>query len=273
MNFKMIFGQMRKEKTHLLDGRLGLGEAFFGRSYWFKKINRGQVSTDQLGKNSGTQKTMESSMSVEKKETLNALEKYVISKTDQKNDDEKIISFKGGEIKLRPLDGKLGLLKLPYTSSSISLASEYCELLGKDHLKNKINYLFLGEKENETSDLLGKMIQAMKINPNDYIRCPFENSDQLSGEFKNIMGILFAFKPSLIIALGAVSTNILLGKKERLSRVHGKIFKRKIQFENNVEMTVQIMPLFHPDYLNINPNMKRAAWTDLQKAMAFLGQV
>ena len=76
------------------------------------------------------------------------------------------------------------------------------------------------------------------------------------------------FKPEVVISLGAVSTNLLLQKRERLSQVHGKFFPRGFKLSNGMTHNVLICPIFHPEFLLINPNMKRAAWMDLQKVMS-----
>ena len=78
------------------------------------------------------------------------------------------------------------------------------------------------------------------------------------------------FKPQFVISLGAVPTNLLLQKRERLSQVHGKFFPKGFKLSNGVTHNVLICPIFHPEFLLINPNMKRTAWMDLQKVMGHL---
>ena len=34
-----------------------------------------------------------------------------------------------------------------------------------------------------------------------------------------------------------------------------------------------MVPIFHPDFLKINPKMKRTAWDDLQKVMRMIGKL
>ena len=76
------------------------------------------------------------------------------------------------------------------------------------------------------------------------------------------------FKPQFVIPLGAVPTNLLLEKRERLSQVHGKFFPRGFKLSNGTTHNVLVCPIFHPEFLLINPNMKRTAWMDLQKVMS-----
>ena len=79
-----------------------------------------------------------------------------------------------------------------------------------------------------------------------------------------------SFKPQFVISLGAVPTNLLLQKRERLSQVHGKFFPRGFKLSNGMTHNVLVCPIFHPEFLLINPNMKRTAWMDLQKVMGHL---
>ena len=76
------------------------------------------------------------------------------------------------------------------------------------------------------------------------------------------------FKPQFVISLGAVPTNLLLQKRERLSQVHGKFFPRGFKLSSGMTHNVLICPIFHPEFLLINPNMKRTAWMDLKKVMS-----
>jgi len=78
------------------------------------------------------------------------------------------------------------------------------------------------------------------------------------------------FKPQFIIPLGAIPTNLLLRNKERLSQVHGKFFPKGFKLPSGLTHNVLICPIFHPEFLLINPNMKRTAWMDLQKVMGHL---
>jgi len=242
-----------------LNGRKGLGEALFENGYWFQNVNENNIThqpnttfVDKITPN-------------EKELTLNALEDFVVKKTETKRIEEKKISFKGGEIRLNKSDDSLKLLKLKYNADHERIKADI--LADKN---DQIDFLFLGDNyssESDQEDLLNNMITAMKLSPLEYIRLPFEDKDTESDEFKRVVNVIHFKHPRFVISLGAISTNILLGQKERLSRVHGKIFSRSIEFKDKSQNTILFMPIFHPDYLKINPNMKRSAWIDLQKAM------
>lgn len=142
---------------------------------------------------------------------------------------------------------------------------------------------FIQNQENSQDDLLGKMIQAMKLNNTEYSRLAFdkklEDVDDLSANLKapndstlKLWQAILLEKPKFLVSLGATLTNILLGKREKLSTIHGQFIEITISSGTNSHIC-QLVPIFHPDFLLINPNMKRTAWIDLQKVMEKLGKI
>lgn len=145
--------------------------------------------------------------------------------------------------------------------------------------------LFVGDtyKEGVGEDLLGKMIQAMKLRPGEFNRFSFnEKLDDVSDLTKNLiepsletvelLEIIKKYRPEVVVSLGATVTNILLGKREKLSGIHGQFFDKNLKI-NNESYTYALTPIFHPEFLLINPNMKRTAWIDLQKVMERVGKI
>jgi DNA polymerase len=143
--------------------------------------------------------------------------------------------------------------------------------------------LFVGDSFTAGDDLLGKMIVAMKLRPGEFNRVAFneklEDVNDLaanltvpSTETVELLEQIIKFKPNIVVSLGATVTNILLGKREKLSGIHGQFFEKSFSL-NNESYTYQLMPIFHPDFLVINPNMKRTAWIDLQKVMERVGKI
>ncbi len=140
--------------------------------------------------------------------------------------------------------------------------------------------LFLGDSYNgEGEDLLGKMISAMKLKDNEFFRYPLESDledvEDLAGNLENpspetakLLAVIAEKRPKVVVSLGATITNILLGKREKLSGIHGQFFEKKTG-----DCNYSLMPIFHPDFLIINPNMKRTAWIDLQKVMERVGKI
>lgn len=127
-------------------------------------------------------------------------------------------------------------------------------------------------------DLLGKMITAMKLSGEEFYRYPIEeelddvfdlakNLEDPSPATKKLLNIILEKRPRVVVSLGATVTNILLGKREKLSTIHGQFFEKR-----EGVCSYNLMPIFHPDFLIINPNMKRTAWIDLQKVMEHIGK-
>jgi uracil-DNA glycosylase family 4 len=144
---------------------------------------------------------------------------------------------------------------------------------------SKMRVLFVGDSyKGEGEDLLAKMITAMKLEPHEFSRLTLDplleeieyledNRENPNDAFKILLNEIEICKPDYVVSLGAIVTNLLLGRREKMSAIHGRFFNIKA-----LEWNVQLMPLFHPDFLIINPNMKRTAWIDLQKLMELIGK-
>jgi len=148
-----------------------------------------------------------------------------------------------------------------------------------------IDVLLLGDPERESDQaskinleseewsLLLKMVKALGVAPakivfSRAIEKTENNSDLLANLFYHQAKIL---RPKIVITLGAVAINLLRQKKERLGQIHGQLFPFAVHFSQSEILKLAILPIFHPEFLLINPNMKRAAWQDLQQAIKMLG--
>lgn len=141
-----------------------------------------------------------------------------------------------------------------------------------------VRVVFIGaefeEDKGQSRELLYKMIQAMKLSNDEYSILEIEgklsdsNSKEKNEKLDEIKGQILAERPSVVVTLGAFASNLLLEGQERLSKIHGNFFPRP--FSDNFH--TQIVPLFHPSFLLINPGMKKSAWMDMQKIMDFLGK-
>jgi uracil-DNA glycosylase family 4 len=130
-------------------------------------------------------------------------------------------------------------------------------------------------------DLLEKMARAMKLG-NGYAvslstKCYSALGDQSDARYgmernceENLLLEIKTLKPQFVIPLGAVATNFILEKKERLSQVHGKFFSKTVKCSDELAHEYIVVPLFHPEFLLINTNMKRTAWLDLKNVMDYL---
>ena len=144
--------------------------------------------------------------------------------------------------------------------------------------REKLLVLFIGsefeEESGQSRDLLNKMIQAMKLSNDEHTLLEVEGKlsefaeEEKRQKLEEIKGQILRKRPSVIVTLGASASNLLLEGQERLSKIHGNFFPRT--FSGNFH--TQIVPLFHPNFLLINPAMKKSAWMDMQKIMDFVGK-
>lgn len=198
----------------------------------------------------------------EKKQVLKSLGRFVEEQSEAKGS----LSFPGGEVKVNA-----GAKKIDLSSLSGEAEPQWVESLNE-----KTKVLFLGDcpkdfdPENPNGDLLSKMISAMKLSKESYCRV-FITKDQEEGtkQWHKVLKALKDHQEIFVVCLGAMATNIIMGKKERLSRVHGKEVQIVVS-KGSDETLLRVYPVFHPDILQINPNMKRSAWLDLQKVMEAL---
>ncbi len=68
-------------------------------------------------------------------------------------------------------------------------------------------------------------------------------------------------KPRVIVCLGKVSANALLGNDTPISRMRGTFYKYR---------NIPVMPTFHPAYLLRSPKDKWLTWDDMQKVLEIL---
>lgn len=167
---------------------------------------------------------------------------------------------------------------------SFDLAWTIDQIPGIESFNEKLDVLFFGLDELSTSDLpettpvslieseqdlLGKMIKAMNLKQGQFARFPlFKGEKQL----ESLLAAISYFKPTVVVPLGANSTNIILEKRVKLSNVHGQ-FEKKAFRVNGEDLLIEVSPLFHPQLLEINQSMKRTAWIDMQKVMKFVGNI
>lgn len=146
--------------------------------------------------------------------------------------------------------------------------SEIHESMENAFLGDIIPYFFSGD----ACLLFSNMAKAMGISEDKMaITSPLMSLQE--NEEKETLELFYQdiafFNPKMIISLGAKTVKMLLKERKRIADVHGQLFKRDLNIEDRMS-TFTIMPLFHPGFLVANPNMKKAAWIDLQKAMKLI---
>lgn len=120
--------------------------------------------------------------------------------------------------------------------------------------------------------LLTQIIEAMGIRREDVYICnvvkcrPPENRtperDEIATCSPFLVRQLDAIRPKVIVCLGGVAAQMLLGTNQSISRFRGEWFDYR---------GARLLSTYHPAYLLRNPNAKGEVWKDLQKVMAVLG--
>jgi uracil-DNA glycosylase family 4 len=98
-------------------------------------------------------------------------------------------------------------------------------------------------------------------------RRPPENRDPEPDEIKACLPFLLqqikAVRPQVIVTLGKIATQALLGTKEPITRLRG----RWQRFDH-----IRVMPTFHPSYLLRFPKERHKTWEDMQQVMEYLAE-
>ena len=112
---------------------------------------------------------------------------------------------------------------------------------------------------------MDKMIAAIDLKREDVyianiVKCrPPYNADPRPEYAQACMGYLREqvryVRPKVIVLLGRIACQNLLGEKQGITRLHGQIFRRK---------SFVLIPTYHPSALLRNPDLKRAAWEDFK---------
>ncbi len=120
--------------------------------------------------------------------------------------------------------------------------------------------------------LLTQMIEAMGLERRDVYICnvvkcrPPENrtpeKDEIATCSPFLLRQLATIRPKVIVCLGSVAAQALLGTTRSISHYRGEW----LEFRGT-----RLMATYHPAYLLRNPNAKGDVWKDLQKVMAVLG--
>jgi hypothetical protein len=247
------------------------GEALLGDGSWLKKVSP-----------PAPQNAPE--VYSEKVQVIESLERFVEEKVSEST--EPVLKIPGGEVVLReePQWGEVTpFASLEDLKASLKLDQRFQEIA----LKNKRpTAIFVSEKfrpweESEkdlkggfidelllgfppkTAELFERMILAMKLTPEEVVIYPVEGEEaDFSQDVFELAGF---FKPEVIITLGAKATTKILKSSDRLSMIHGQFFQKRAG-----EQVFQVVPLFHPSIIETNQNMKKTAWSDMQKIMKHL---
>ena len=211
----------------------------------------------------------------EKERTLDSLQKFVEKSTEQ----SVAVTYEGAKRAL------LGTKKSdPQVVQTFVVSDEIAglEMLERPSSGEQLLCAFVGHRLGdewghydilEASDqMLERMIKAMGLAPHEYALAPFKRhleDPEKDVHWNSLLKGLAAQKPKIVFLMGANVTAAFMGKKERISKLHGQVFKREFQSSGET-VSLSLMPIFHPEYLLINTAMKKAAWEDFQKAMELM---
>jgi uracil-DNA glycosylase family 4 len=125
----------------------------------------------------------------------------------------------------------------------------------------------------DAGKLLTRLIERMgyrreEVYIGNIIKCrPPLNRDPQEDEIHACMPFIKEqiriISPRVIISLGRVSAQSLIGLKTPISKLRGRFY----EFEDT-----PLMPTFHPAYLLRNPKDKMLVWADAQKVLQLLGR-
>ncbi|MAW07304.1 MAG: hypothetical protein CME61_03365, partial [Halobacteriovoraceae bacterium] len=114
--------------------------------------------------------------------------------------------------------------------------------------------------EGEQYKLLYRLINALGYQKREVAFCAMIEPEAKSlNESNNLINFFNKVKVNNIVTLGALPLNFFGVSDKRLSSVHGESFR----FSHG-EDVINLIPIFHPSYLLVNPNMKKRVWDDLQ---------
>lgn len=145
--------------------------------------------------------------------------------------------------------------------------------------------MFVGEGPGEEEDLRGEpfvgragqlltriITNGMKLRREDVyianiVKCRPEGNrapqpDEIAACLPFLRRQIELIKPRVIVALGAVAVQALLGGQVSITRVRGSWQEY---------CGIPVMPTFHPAYLLRNPSQKQAVWEDIQEVMRAVG--
>ncbi|HXH75849.1 MAG TPA: uracil-DNA glycosylase family protein [Bacteriovoracaceae bacterium] len=260
---------------------LSFSDALFPGSLWKPQTNRSL-------RGETPKKILISDEYSEKKQIIESFERFAQEKIEVSPTN--IVKIDGGEIGIRPTtawDDIASFGDMSKLLHELSLPKPYLKYLLQDKKPGRVEVIFVTEtfrpweeaskdfKEGfinellagfplKTAELFERMIMAMKLTAEEVVLYPvdFEDKD-ISSEVMSIAGFL---KPQVIVTLGAKATNKILKTNDRLTLIHGQFHPRTLPDST----TFQVVPLFHPSIIETNQNMKKTAWTDMQKIMKLL---
>jgi DNA polymerase len=129
----------------------------------------------------------------------------------------------------------------------------------------------------EEDELLSRMLAAISLGDADVaitnlVKCrPAAEPGDVVAErcLAHLRRQMFAARPRLILAMGALPARLLVAKNASLSALRGRLHN----FFPQEGRPVPVLVSYHPTFLLAQTEMKKAAWEDLKMAQRFLASV
>ncbi|NPA65863.1 MAG: uracil-DNA glycosylase [Epsilonproteobacteria bacterium] len=152
------------------------------------------------------------------------------------------------------------------TQSLSGFGNEKASVLFVDHVVSEMedssNSYFCGR----SGEMLQNMIlNVLELSLNDIyfthtIKCkPLDFKKGFEAEWKSCSGYLYSqiefIKPKVIVTLGEEAFHKITGDKEPLEKVRGHIMEFK---------GIKLIPIYHPNFILRNPNLKKVVFSDLK---------
>lgn len=267
MDYKKIFlslSDSNKDKSNSFEHELFKNTSFY---FDIKTEDLPQAKASELIVRNEEVSIVEESPvdKTEKEQIVESLSEYVQKETEKLDTD--VLNFQGGEVKdISP-------------TKSINLGNSDSSILRTHKIIFITDYAYEEEKvlKTESDDLFNKMVKAMGLVDEDYLVLSLCHIDEKENLFEkqeikqNLLDRIVENSPLVIVSMGMTATRYLLERKERLTKVRGQFFNRLINKGLENEINFKIIPIFHPDFLLINPSMKSTTWTDLKSVMKEIG--
>ena len=128
---------------------------------------------------------------------------------------------------------------------------------------------FVGAAGQLLNNLLNKLgLQRQEVYITNVVKSrPPENRDPQPDEIEACLPFLkmqiAAIRPLVLVTLGKIATQALLGLKEPLTKIRG-------QWQRYDH--IRVMPTFHPSYLLRFPKERHKTWEDMQRVLEYLAE-
>lgn len=237
--------------------------ALFEQSSWaLQALDKNSVKKQPTKRQQA--KTSSAKDQTEKVQVIDSFAEFVAEKTEQK--EPPVFNFKGGEVISTAPQRPITFYEI---DADVTIQDKKKILFLNDFNRGDFSYL-----SQESYELFRKMSSAMKISDEDFllhtIYPKVSSKPEITSELEEesiemISKIIYENDIDYVISFGVIAAHFALQKKDRLTKLRGQFYKRVIQ--GKTAKPFSVLPVFHPDFLLINPSMKTTTWNDLQMVM------